>query len=98
VVVSFAPPDPADVTSTRGAAAIDPKDGSFAFFGPHSPGGRLAPGKYRVSISSQTGQDGDGKGRFAAFASDRSPLEAEVGPEEEQTFVIDIARKTVRKQ
>ena len=97
VVVSFAPPDLADVTSTRGAASVDPKDGAFAFFGANSAAGLLAPGKYRVSISSIAGPDGID--RFAAaFALDKSPLQAEVGPEPEQTFVIDIGKKTVRKQ
>src|SRR5438067_7984696 len=46
VVVSFAPTNPADVTSPRGAASVDPKDGSFAFFGASSDAGRLTPGTY----------------------------------------------------
>jgi hypothetical protein len=96
IVVSFAPPNAADVTSPRGAASVDPKDGSFAFFGANSDAGRLTPGTYRVSISSVT-RDGDD--RFAAtFAFDKSPLKAEVGSEPEQTFVIDLGKKTVQKQ
>jgi hypothetical protein len=96
IVVSFAPPDLADVTSPRGAASIDPKDGSFAFFGPNSAAGLLSPGSYRVSISSVTGS---GEDRFAAtFSVGKSPLTAAVGPEPEQTFLIDLVKKTVQKQ
>jgi len=98
VVVSFAPPDLADVTSTRGAASIDPKDGTFTFFGANMVGGLLAPGRYRVSVSSRTSAD-DNRDRFAAtWGIDRSPLIAEVGTEPEQTFVIDIGKKTVTRQ
>lgn len=97
VVISFAPPNLADVTSTRGAASVDPKDGSFAFFGANSKAGLLTPGQYRVSIASVT-RDGE-VDRFAtAFAVDKTPLRADVGPEPEQTFVIDIGKKTVQKQ
>ena len=97
VVVSFSPPNLADVTSTRGAASINPKDGSFAFFGGSSAAGLLSAGKYKVTISSIYGSDG--VDRFAGtFAHDKTPLAADVGSEPEQTFVIDIGRKTVTKQ
>src|SRR5205823_8116909 len=64
VIVSFAPPNPADVSSTRGAASINPKDGSFAFFGGSSAAGLLSAGKYKVTVSSIYGSDG--VDRFAA--------------------------------
>ena len=97
VVVSFAPPSLADVTSTRGAASIDPRDGSFAFFGASSKAGLLTPGPYRVAVASVT-RDGEVDRFAAAFAIDKTALRAEVGPEPEQTFVIDIGKKTVQKQ
>jgi hypothetical protein len=97
IVVSFSPPDPADVTSTRGAASINPKDGTFAFFGTSSAAGLLSAGKYKVTVSSIYGNDGVDR-YAAAFGHDKTPLQVEVGSEPEQTFVVDIGRKTVTKQ
>lgn len=58
----------------------------------------LPAGRYRVSLSSQI-YSGDGTDRFADhFGPENSPLVAEVGAEEGQTFVIDLGRKTVTKQ
>jgi hypothetical protein len=98
VVVSFTQAGSTDPLAPRGASPIDPKDGSFAFTGPSSTVGMLPPGRYRVSVASQIG-GGDGRNRFApTFDEDRTPLVADVGAEETQTFVIDIGKKTVTKQ
>jgi hypothetical protein len=98
VVVSFTQAGSTDPLAPRGASPIDPKDGSFAFVGPTSTVGLLPPGRYRVGVASQV-SGGDGKNRFSpAFDEDRTPLVADVGPEETQAFIIDIGKKSVTKQ
>ena len=57
----------------------------------------IPPGKYRISMSGQTGY-GDAPDRWEkVFDAKKPPLIAEVGPEEGQSFTIDIARWTVTK-
>jgi hypothetical protein len=55
----------------------------------------VPPGKYRVSLSSQIGYSGDN--RFDKVFAGKPPLIVAVGPEEGQTFTVDIARWTVTK-
>jgi hypothetical protein len=99
IIVSFNLPGTTDPLAPRGSSPIDPKDGSFAFASPTGNVGLLPPGQYRVTISSQLGGGTEGKNRFSpTFDQDRTPLVADVGPEAEQTFVIDISKKTVTKQ
>jgi hypothetical protein len=84
--------------ATRVASPIDSKDGSFVFSAPNATAGLLPAGRYRVGVASQVYR-GDGRNRFApTFDEDRSPLVAEVGVEGEQTFLIDIAKRTVTRQ
>ena len=50
-------------------------------------------------MSSQIYGGGDGTDRFEeTFGVEKTPLVAEVGSEEGQTFVIDLGTKTVTKQ
>jgi hypothetical protein len=98
IIVSFTRDGPADPLAPRGASPIDSKDGNFAFCGPNTTAGLLPPGRYRVGVVSQVYR-GDGRNRFGpTFDEDRTPLAADVGPEEEQTFLIDIGKKTVTRQ
>jgi hypothetical protein len=98
ITVSFTRDGTADPLAPRGASPIDPKDGSFAFCAPNNTAGLLPPGRYRVGVASQVHR-GDGRNRFApTFDGDRTPLVADVGPGEEQTFLIDIGKKTVTKR
>jgi len=77
-------------------AVVSPETGTFTIEGPTRHG--IPAGKYRVSLSSQI-YGGDGTNRFeATFDGDKTPLVADVGAEEGQTFVIDVAQKTVQKQ
>jgi hypothetical protein len=99
VIVSFSLPGTTDPLAPRGSSPIDPKDGSFGFASPTGNVGLLPPGQYRVSISSQIGGGGEGKNRYSpTFDLDRTPLVADIGPEPEQNFVIDIGKKTVTKR
>jgi hypothetical protein len=98
IIVSFSRDGAAGPLAPRGASPIDSKDGSFAFCAPNTTAGLLPPGRYRVGIVSQVYR-GDGRNRFApTFDEDRTALVADVGPEEEQTFHIDIGKKTVTRQ
>jgi hypothetical protein len=97
IVVSFSRPAAPGLFPPTGSSPVDPKDGSFAFYGPNATVG-LPPGSYRVIVISQINGD-TSRDRFATqFGADKTPLTAEVGPEEEQTFIIDLGTKTVKKQ
>jgi hypothetical protein len=96
-IVSFTRDGPAGSLASRGASPIDPKDGSFAFCAPNTTAGLLPPGRYRVGVASQVHRGG--RIRFApTFDQDRTPLVADAGPEEEQTFLIDVGKRTVTKR
>ena len=83
----------------RGVSApVNAGDGLIAFYGPGAQVSGLAPGKYRVTIESIAPGSEAGNRFSPTFDSDRTPLTADVGEEEGQTFVIDLARKTVTKQ
>jgi hypothetical protein len=72
-----------------------PEDASFVVKGPTGKG--LPAGKYKISIASDR-YDG-GENRFQeVFDAAVTPLSAEVGTEEGQTFVIDIATRSVTKK
>jgi hypothetical protein len=77
-------------------AKVKPEDGTFTVAGPSGKG--IPPGKYRIQLTSDIyGSDrGD---RFEALfdaKAKRPPLVADVGPDGEQTFVIDVGQWTVR--
>jgi hypothetical protein len=60
------------------------------------PGGTgIPPGKYSLSLSSQIGYSGDN--RFEKTFAGKPPLILDVGPDEGQTFTVDIAKWTVTK-
>jgi hypothetical protein len=97
IVVAFVPASPEQ--PGRGVSApVNAADGRIEFYGPGAQVSGLAPGKYRVTIES-INSGADAGNRFSpTFDSDRTPLTADVGEEEGQTFVIDLAKKTVTKQ
>jgi hypothetical protein len=98
VKVSFAQEVAKGEKSIGSAADVNPEDGTFTIPGPTKHG--IPPGKYRVRLSSQP--YGGGKDRFEPLfdPEDGPPLVliAEVGPEEGQSFVIDVARRSIKKQ
>lgn len=58
----------------------------------------IPAGKYRVTVRSQV-YGGDNSNRFEkSFDVTNSPIVADVGPAEGQTFVIDLGRRSVTKQ
>lgn len=72
------------------------KDGTFALVGQVNQG--TPPGKYTVMLHGEY-SSGDGEDRFASlFPDGKSSLIAEVTDEDDQTFVIDIGKRTVTKQ
>jgi hypothetical protein len=77
-------------------ANVQRGDGTFTVIG---PGGKGMPaGKYRIRVSSQI-YGSSGADRFDDVSDPKKPpLIAEVGPEKEQTFTIDLGKWTVTKQ
>jgi hypothetical protein len=76
-------------------ATVLPDDGTFTISG--SAGKGIPAGKYRVIASSQIYQKNED--RFeAVFDEKKPPLIAEVGPEEGQSFVIDVGKRTLTKR
>jgi hypothetical protein len=72
------------------------KDGTFNIEGQLKKG--TPPGKYSVTLHGEF-SSGEGENRFAAlFAGGTSPFIAEVTEQEDQSFVIDVGKKTVTKQ
>ena len=73
----------------------DPETGAFTVVGPHNKG--IPPGRYKVSLRSQVyGSDGDRLEEV--FGMENTRLEVDVGPEEGQTVVIDLGKRTARRQ
>jgi hypothetical protein len=71
------------------------KDGTFALEGQIKKG--TPPGKYSVTINGEY-SSGEGENRFEhLFAEGKSPFVAEVTDQEDQSFVIDVEKKTVTK-
>lgn len=72
------------------------KDGTFALEGQEKKG--TPPGKYSVTIHGEFSSS-EGKNRFEhLFPEGKSPFIAEVTNEEDQSFVIDVGKKTITKQ
>ena len=72
------------------------KDGTFVLEGQEKNG--TPPGRYVVTIHGEFSSS-DGENRFAGlFPNGKSPFIAEVTDAGEQSFVIDVARKTITKQ
>jgi hypothetical protein len=72
------------------------KDGTFEIEGQEKKG--TPAGKYNVTIHAEYTRD-DAEDRFAPlFASGVSPFVVEVADEADQSFVIDIGKKTITKE
>lgn len=96
ITIGFSEEIPAGQKPLGFSGVVQSKDGAFVLSGPGGKG--VAPGKYRISLSSQV-YGGTGKDRFEAlFSSKKPPLIADVGPEKGQTFIIDVGKWTVQKQ
>lgn len=77
------------------SGVVKPGDGSFTITGRDNKG--IPPGNYRISLSSSV-EGGRDDNRFEASVNRKNPpLIAEVGPEDGQSFTIDIATRTVAK-
>jgi hypothetical protein len=77
------------------SSEFNPADSTFVTKGPTGKG--LPPGKYKVGLASDR-MDG-GVDRFQdSLDTASSPLTADIGSEEGQTFIIDVAAKTVTKK
>jgi hypothetical protein len=96
VMVGFSPVGAAPGQAAPGASSdlVKPADGSFTLTGRDKKG--LPPGKYTVSLSSQVGYSGDN--RFEKMLAGKPALVVEVGPEEGQTFIIDVDKWSATKQ
>ena len=72
------------------------KEGSFLIEGQEKQG--TPAGKYSVTIHAEY-SSGEGEDRFAPlFASGTSPFVIEVTDQQDQSFVIDVGKKTIAKQ
>ena len=72
------------------------KDGTFTIEGQVKKG--TPPGKYTVTIHGEY-SSGEGENRFAPlFPEGKSPFVAEVTDQEDQSFAIDVGKKTIAKQ
>jgi hypothetical protein len=68
------------------------KDGTFLIEGQGKKG--TPPGKYKVMINAEV--NGDGEDRFRAlFPGGQSPFAVEVTDRDDQSFVIDVGKKTI---
>jgi hypothetical protein len=81
------------------AALVDP-DGAFTCEGP--PGAGLPPGRYKVMVSSTATDPAVAAAALKRFpgVSDpkTTPLTYEVNGEREQQIVIDLGKRTVRRE
>jgi hypothetical protein len=77
------------------SGVVRPKDGAFTITGRDNMG--LPPGKYRISLNSIIEGGGDDNRFDASVNRKMPPLVAEVGPEEGQSFTVDIGTWTVTK-
>ena len=77
-------------------AATVQKDGTFALEGQEGNG--TPAGKYTVTLHGEF-SSGEGENRFAGlFPNGKSPFVVEVTDAGEQTFAIDLGKKTVARQ
>jgi hypothetical protein len=76
-------------------ATADPETGAFTIVGPHGKG--IPAGKYKVCLRSQVYGTNDDR-LEEVFSMEATQLEVEVGPEEGQTFVIDLGKRTAKRQ
>jgi hypothetical protein len=94
--VSFVDAHEAGEDRVASLAEFNPEDGTFVVNGPTGHG--LPPGTYKVGIASDI-EGGDGTNRFGeSFDMSVTPLRAAVGPEEGQTFEVDLGTKKVTKK
>jgi hypothetical protein len=77
---------------------VNPTDGTFAFRGPSDKG--MAPGTYKVTVSSRTATGPKRKAdRFADdFGPINTPLTYTVTTDDPQAIVIDVGKKTVTRK
>jgi hypothetical protein len=93
IFVSFVLKSDANVVSP---SEFNPAEGTFTIPGPTGKG--IPLGTYRIGLSSSDYNKG-GLDRFAdQFATDKTPLIAEVGSEEGQFFEVDVGTKRVVKK
>jgi hypothetical protein len=94
VSIIFERVEPQDKQIIRSGGRVQ-SDGTFTVEGQEGKG--TPPGKYEVRISAE--MSGDAESRFAPlFAGGTTPFIADVTDQENQTFVIDIGKKTITKQ
>ena len=96
IVVTFSRAAPAGQKMVGASATVKPDDATFTVEGPSHRG--IPAGAYHVSLTSQVAGVYDREDRFVAIFKKKPPLTAEVGPEEGQTFLIDLGTWTVRKR
>lgn len=95
ITVTFFRAAPAGQKPVGASAIVKPEDATFTIEGPSHHG--IPAGSYHISLSSQVAGVYDREDRFVAVFKKKSPLTAEVGPEEGQTFTIDLGKWTVTK-
>lgn len=96
IVVTFFREAPAGQKPIGASGNVKPSDATFTIEGPHHKG--IPAGSYHISLSSQIAGVYDREDRFVAMFKKKPPLNAEVGSEEGQTFVIDLGMWTVTKR
>jgi hypothetical protein len=93
--ISFSSEGSAGQEAAGASGVVQAEDGSFTITGRDNKG--IPPGKYRISLSSSIEGGGDDN-RFEASVNQKEPpLIAEVGPEDGQSFTIDVGARTVKK-
>ncbi len=96
IVVTFFRDAPAGQRAVGASANVKPDDATFTIEGPDHKG--IPAGSYHISLTSQIAGVYDREDRFVAVFKKKPPLNAEVGPEEGQTFIIDLGTWTVTKR
>ncbi len=95
--VSFLPIDTSQAHARIAAATIDKSNSTFQVNGPTNEG--LPPGMYKITIASLIlGKNGTGDRFRGAFDAQHTPLTCNITEDEGQSFVIDVARRSVTKQ
>jgi len=93
VTVVFERVEPADKQTIRSGGKVQ-KDGTFTIEGQMEKG--TPPGKYEVRIQAE--MSGDAESRFALlFADGKTPFIADVSDAENQSFLIDVGKKTITR-
>ncbi len=96
ITVTFFREAPAGQKPVGASAVVQPAESTFTIVGPDYKG--IPAGAYHVSLTSQVAGVYDKEDRFMAMFKKKPPLNAEVGPEEGQTFVIDLDAWKVTKR